>query len=245
MSKQPSALDPDLHVRLERARGGGDGVRAGEGDGHVRSDDRASLRDADRRRPRRDRRTPGRARHAGRSWKPVGALSSVDQEGITPGSGGRDARPGEVTAAWRYRFVKRAVSQNSHPSPSATSEPVSVRTLTAPTRSEIEALAELFDKYRAHYGEASYPAQAIRWLGTEPQHPPTRVRRRRQGEVRRLRDHDGSTGILAARPLLADQRPFRPADAPSSWSRSCPSQLRPSGCDRVGRTPPSRADRGR
>jgi len=47
------------------------------------------------------------------------------------------------------------VSENTHPSPSATSEPVSVRTLTAPTRSEIEELAELFDKYRAHHGEAS------------------------------------------------------------------------------------------
>ena len=56
------------------------------------------------------------------------------------------------------------MSQNTHPSPSATSEPVSVRTLTAPTRSEIEALAELFDKYRAHYGEASYSSQAIGWL---------------------------------------------------------------------------------
>ena len=61
-------------------------------------------------------------------------------------------------------FSWRAVSENTHPSPSATSEPVSVRTLTAPTRSEIEALAELFDKYRAHYGEASYSSQAIGWL---------------------------------------------------------------------------------
>ena len=47
---------------------------------------------------------------------------------------------------------------------------VSVRILTAPTRSEIEALAEIFDQYRAHYGE---PADASRsgcwleqWLGT-------------------------------------------------------------------------------
>jgi ribosomal protein S18 acetylase RimI-like enzyme len=56
------------------------------------------------------------------------------------------------------------VSQNTHPSSSATAEPVSVRTLTAPTRSEIEALAELFNKYRAHYGEASYSSQAIGWL---------------------------------------------------------------------------------
>jgi ribosomal protein S18 acetylase RimI-like enzyme len=71
---------------------------------------------------------------------------------------------GEITAAWRYRFVEGAVSQNIHPSPSATGEPVSVRTLTAPTRSEIEALATLLDKYRAHYGEASSSSQAIGWL---------------------------------------------------------------------------------
>ena len=60
--------------------------------------------------------------------------------------------------------MERAVSENTDPSASATREPVSVRTLTAPTRSEIEALAELFDKYRAHYGEASYSSQAIGWL---------------------------------------------------------------------------------
>ena len=56
------------------------------------------------------------------------------------------------------------MSQNKRPGPSATGESVSVRTLTAATRSEIEALAELFDKYRAHYGEASYSSQAIGWL---------------------------------------------------------------------------------
>jgi GNAT superfamily N-acetyltransferase len=56
------------------------------------------------------------------------------------------------------------VSQNTHPSPSATGDPVSVRALTEPTRSEIEALAELFDKYRAHYGEASCSSRAIGWL---------------------------------------------------------------------------------
>ena len=61
-------------------------------------------------------------------------------------------------------FSWRAVSQNTHPSSSATGEPVSVRTLTAPTRGEIEALADIFDKYRAHYGEAYYSSQAIGWL---------------------------------------------------------------------------------
>ena len=60
------------------------------------------------------------------------------------------------------RSLKRLSVHNL--SPSATSEPVSVRTLTTPTRSEIEALAELFDKYRSHYGEASYSSQAIGWL---------------------------------------------------------------------------------
>ena len=56
------------------------------------------------------------------------------------------------------------MSENTNPSPSATSEPVSVRTLTEPTRSEIEEFAELFDKYRAHYRGSSYSSQAIGWL---------------------------------------------------------------------------------
>jgi GNAT superfamily N-acetyltransferase len=62
------------------------------------------------------------------------------------------------------------VSQNTHPSPSATGEPVSVRALTAPTRSEIEALAGLFDKYRVHYGEASDSSRAIGWLEQNSTH---------------------------------------------------------------------------
>ena len=40
----------------------------------------------------------------------------------------------------------------------------SVRILTAPTRSEIEALAEVFDQYRAHYDEPSDTASTTRWL---------------------------------------------------------------------------------
>jgi ribosomal protein S18 acetylase RimI-like enzyme len=56
------------------------------------------------------------------------------------------------------------VSQNTHPSQTGTGEPFSVRALTAPTRSEIEALAELFDTYRAHYGEASDLSRSARWL---------------------------------------------------------------------------------
>jgi GNAT superfamily N-acetyltransferase len=41
---------------------------------------------------------------------------------------------------------------------------VSVRMLTAPTRSEIEALAEIFDQYRVHYGEASDASRSVGWL---------------------------------------------------------------------------------
>jgi GNAT superfamily N-acetyltransferase len=41
----------------------------------------------------------------------------------------------------------------------------SVRILAAPTPSEIEALAEIFDQYRAHYDEPSDAASSIRWLG--------------------------------------------------------------------------------
>lgn len=40
----------------------------------------------------------------------------------------------------------------------------SVRILIAPTRSEIEALAEIFDQYRAHYGEPSDASSSGRWL---------------------------------------------------------------------------------
>ena len=47
---------------------------------------------------------------------------------------------------------------------------VSVRILTAPTRGEIEALAEVFDRYRAHYGEPSDASRSgwwlEQWLGT-------------------------------------------------------------------------------
>jgi ribosomal protein S18 acetylase RimI-like enzyme len=40
----------------------------------------------------------------------------------------------------------------------------SVRSLTAPTRDEIEALAELFDQYRAHYDAPSGASSSRRWL---------------------------------------------------------------------------------
>jgi ribosomal protein S18 acetylase RimI-like enzyme len=41
---------------------------------------------------------------------------------------------------------------------------ISVRALAAPTRSEIEALAELFDRYRTHYGEPSDVSGSAGWL---------------------------------------------------------------------------------
>jgi ribosomal protein S18 acetylase RimI-like enzyme len=43
-------------------------------------------------------------------------------------------------------------------------EGISARALTAPTTGEIEALAEIFDQYRVHYGEASNVAWSARWL---------------------------------------------------------------------------------
>jgi GNAT superfamily N-acetyltransferase len=60
--------------------------------------------------------------------------------------------------------VERAVSQNTHLSSRAPDDLVSVRALAAPTRREIEALAEIFDQYRAHYGEASDAFQSACWL---------------------------------------------------------------------------------
>lgn len=76
----------------------------------------------------------------------------------------RTLAAGKVTSAGRYRFVERALSRNTHPSPTAAHDPVSVRTLAGPTRGEIEALAEIFDQYRAHYGEDSDATRAARWL---------------------------------------------------------------------------------
>jgi GNAT superfamily N-acetyltransferase len=41
---------------------------------------------------------------------------------------------------------------------------VSVRILTKPSSDEIEALAEIFDRYRAHYGERSDGSRSRPWL---------------------------------------------------------------------------------
>jgi len=43
-------------------------------------------------------------------------------------------------------------------------ELVPVRALIAPTGKEIEALAEIFDRYRTHYGEASDVSRSAGWL---------------------------------------------------------------------------------
>jgi GNAT superfamily N-acetyltransferase len=56
------------------------------------------------------------------------------------------------------------VSRNIDPSPSAADDRVSVRVLGAPTPREIEALAEIFDQYRAHYGEDPDTSGSARWL---------------------------------------------------------------------------------
>ncbi len=56
------------------------------------------------------------------------------------------------------------MSPNIHPNPATANDRISVRTLAAPTRSELEALAEIFDQYRAHYGEESDTSRSARWL---------------------------------------------------------------------------------
>ncbi len=48
--------------------------------------------------------------------------------------------------------------------PPASSGSGQVRALTAPTRAEIEQLAEIFDRYRLHYGEAADASRTASWL---------------------------------------------------------------------------------
>jgi GNAT superfamily N-acetyltransferase len=72
--------------------------------------------------------------------------------------------PGEVAALGDTVVVERAVSQNTYPGLRAPDDLVSVRALDAPTRREIEGLAEIFDQYRAHYGEASDAFRSASWL---------------------------------------------------------------------------------
>jgi GNAT superfamily N-acetyltransferase len=56
------------------------------------------------------------------------------------------------------------VSQNADPSPPTAENRISVRALALPTQREIEVLAEMFDQYRVHYGEASDLARSVSWL---------------------------------------------------------------------------------
>ena len=77
----------------------------------------------------------------------------------------KDARADEVVAAWLYGCCgERTVSQNTHLSPTAANDRVSVRPLAGLTRRELGALAEIFDQYRAHYGEASDASRSACWL---------------------------------------------------------------------------------
>lgn len=48
--------------------------------------------------------------------------------------------------------------------PTAANDLVSVRPLAVPTRGEIEALAQIFDQYRAHYGKDSDTSRSACWL---------------------------------------------------------------------------------
>jgi GNAT superfamily N-acetyltransferase len=91
---------------------------------------------------------------------PTRELASDPRSGdIAERSPSRGSGPLGITV-----FLEKAVSQNTSPSPPGPNDLVSVRTLDAPTRSEIEGLAEIFDQYRAHYGEASDASGSARWL---------------------------------------------------------------------------------
>lgn len=48
--------------------------------------------------------------------------------------------------------------------PPTTTGSVGVRALSVPTRAEIEQLAEIFDLYRTHYGEAADASRTPGWL---------------------------------------------------------------------------------
>jgi ribosomal protein S18 acetylase RimI-like enzyme len=54
------------------------------------------------------------------------------------------------------------MDETSHPP--ASSGSVEVRVLTPPTRAEIEQFAEIFDRYRIHYGEAADASRTVSWL---------------------------------------------------------------------------------
>jgi GNAT superfamily N-acetyltransferase len=56
------------------------------------------------------------------------------------------------------------VRRNPEPSPSVANGLISVRALATPTGGDLEALAAMFDQYRAHYGEDSDASRSARWL---------------------------------------------------------------------------------
>lgn len=56
------------------------------------------------------------------------------------------------------------MNQNLDPRSTTPADLISVRVLTDPTPGEIDALAEIFDLYRAHYGEASDGPRTASWL---------------------------------------------------------------------------------
>ena len=56
------------------------------------------------------------------------------------------------------------MTEDAHIQPVPPSERVHVRSLTAPSSNELAALAELFDLYRVHYGQAPDAAGSASWL---------------------------------------------------------------------------------
>jgi len=70
----------------------------------------------------------------------------------------RPPPPGDTVVA------ESALSRNTDASPASADARIVVRALAAPTRREIDALAEIFDQYRTHYGEASDAARSADWL---------------------------------------------------------------------------------
>jgi len=62
------------------------------------------------------------------------------------------------------RSLTQQISILVPPSASVRSVPASIRILTGPSSSEIAALAQIFDRYRVHYGEPSDDARSKHWL---------------------------------------------------------------------------------
>jgi GNAT superfamily N-acetyltransferase len=56
------------------------------------------------------------------------------------------------------------MTEDAHIQPGPPGERVHVRALTSPTSNEIGALAELFDLYRVHYGQAPDATGSAGWL---------------------------------------------------------------------------------